>query len=78
VTYEGEPCTLIGSDRERTGYSYRFRKGGEGFPALDTGLEQLRNRSSDLSYVLAPLWGFLPPDLQGSSSSTAATGRGRT
>ena len=64
VTYEGEPYILAGSDRERTGFSYRFRKGGEGFPALDPQLEQVRNRSSDLSYVMAPLWGFLPPDLQ--------------
>jgi hypothetical protein len=64
VTYEGEPYSLTGSDRERTGFSYRFRKGGEGFPVLDPELEQLRNRSSDLSYVLAPLWGFLPPDFQ--------------
>jgi hypothetical protein len=64
VTYEREPYTLTGSDRERTGFSYRFRKGGQGFPVLDLKLEQVRNRSSDLSYVLAPLWGFLPPDLQ--------------
>ncbi len=64
VTYEGEPYVLAGSDRERSGFSYRFRKGGEGFPVLDRELEQLRNRSSDLSYVLAPLWGFLPPELQ--------------
>ncbi|MGB7294536.1 MAG: hypothetical protein WBC70_03030 [Candidatus Aminicenantales bacterium] len=65
VTYEGEPYILSGSDRERTDFSYRFRKGGEGFPVLDPKLEQVRNRSSDLSYVLAPLWGFLPPELQG-------------
>jgi hypothetical protein len=64
VTYEGEPYVLTGSDRERTGFSYRFRKGGRGFPILDSKLEQVRNRSSDLSYVLAPLWGFLPADLQ--------------
>ena len=64
VTYEGEPYVLAGSDRDREDYSYRFRKGGEGFPVLDRELEQVRNRSSDLSYVLAPLWGFLPGDLQ--------------
>jgi len=64
VTYEGEPYILAGSDRDRTDFSYRFRKGGEDFPVLDRELEQLRNRSSDLSYVLAPLWGFLPADLQ--------------
>jgi hypothetical protein len=64
VTYGGEPYVLTGSDRERADFSYRFRKGGEGFPVLDRELEQVRNRSSDLSYVLAPLWGFLPPDLQ--------------
>lgn len=64
VTYRGEPYVLTGSDREKTDYSYRFRKGGEGFPVLDPKLEQVRNRSSDLSYVLAPLWGFLPPELQ--------------
>jgi len=64
VTYGGEPYILAGSGRERTDFSYHFRKGGEGFPVLDRELEQVRNRSSDLSYVLAPLWGFLPPDLQ--------------
>jgi len=64
VTYEGEPYILTGSGREREDFSYRFRKGGEGFPVLDRELEQVRNRSSDLSYVLAPLWGFLPGDLQ--------------
>ncbi len=64
VTYEGEPYILAGSGRERTDYSYHFLKGGAGFPVLDPKLEQVRNRSSDLSYVLAPLWGFLPSDLQ--------------
>ena len=64
VTYEGEPYILSGSNRERTDFSYRFRKGGEVFPVLDPKLEQVRNRSSDLSYVLAPLWGFLPAELQ--------------
>ena len=64
VTYGGEPYVLVGSDRGRTDFSYHFRKGGEGFPVLDRELEKVRNRSSDLSYVLAPLWGFLPPDLQ--------------
>lgn len=64
VTYEGEPYILAGSGRERTDFTYHFRKGGEGFPVLDRELEQMRNRSSDLSYVLAPLWGFLPPGLQ--------------
>jgi hypothetical protein len=60
VTYRGEPYILEGSAREKRRYSYRFRKGGGGFPALDPELEKLRNRSSDLSYVFAPLWGFLP------------------
>jgi hypothetical protein len=64
VTYRGESYILAGSGRERTNFSYRFRKGGEGFPVLDPELEQVRNRSSDFSYVFAPLWGFLPPDLQ--------------
>jgi hypothetical protein len=64
VTYEGEPYILTGSDRDRTDFFYHFRKGGEDFPVLDPELEEVRNRSSDLSYVLAPLWGFLPPDLQ--------------
>jgi hypothetical protein len=64
VTYGGESYVLSGSGPERTDFHYRFRKGGEGFPVLDPELEQVRNRSSDLSYVLAPLWGFLPPDFQ--------------
>ncbi len=64
VTYGGEPYILTGSDRDRARYIYRFHKGGKGFPVLDPELETARNRSSDLSYVFAPLWGFLPPDLQ--------------
>ncbi|MDH4272196.1 MAG: hypothetical protein OEW18_09505, partial [Candidatus Aminicenantes bacterium] len=64
VTYGGEPYMLVGSGHERTKFSYRFQKGGEGFPLLDPELEKVRNRSSDLSYVYAPLWGFLPADLQ--------------
>jgi hypothetical protein len=64
VTYEGEPYILAESGREKMKYFYRFRKGGEGFPILDPELEKVRNRSSDLSYVFAPLWGFLPSDLQ--------------
>ncbi len=64
VTYEGEPYILAGSGREKTRFIYRFQKGGEGFPILDPELEKLRNKSSDLSYVFAPLWGFLPSDLQ--------------
>jgi hypothetical protein len=64
VTYEGEPYVLAGSDRDREDFSYHFRKGGEGFPVLNPELEKVRNRSSDLSYVLAPIWGFLPSDLQ--------------
>jgi hypothetical protein len=64
VTYKGEPYILAGWDRERTKYSYRFRRGGEGFPGLDPALEEVRNRSSDMSHVFAILWGFLPPDCQ--------------
>jgi hypothetical protein len=64
VTYEGEPYILAGSGRKKTKFFYRFRKGGEDFPILDPELEKVRNRSSDLSYVFAPLWGFLPSDLQ--------------
>jgi hypothetical protein len=64
VAYEGEPYILAGWNREKTKYVYRFRKGGEGFPALNPELERVRNRSSDLSYVFALLWGFLPAALQ--------------
>lgn len=64
VTYGGEPYILAGAGREKTKFSYYFRKGGEGFPILDPELEKARNRSSELSYVFAPLWGFLPADLQ--------------
>ncbi|MCK7476341.1 MAG: hypothetical protein M0C28_01195 [Candidatus Moduliflexus flocculans] len=38
--------------------------GGKGFPVLDPEREKARNRSSDLSYVFAPAWGYLSPDLQ--------------
>ncbi|MGA2531402.1 MAG: hypothetical protein ABSG19_00045 [Candidatus Aminicenantales bacterium] len=64
VTYGGESYLLAESRREKRKYFYRFQKGGEGFPFLDPELEKVRNRSSDLSYVFAPLWGFLPSDLQ--------------
>ena len=64
VTYRGESYFLAGSRREKAKFIYCFRKGGGGFPTLDPELEKVRNRSSDLSYVFAPLWGFLPSDLQ--------------
>ena len=64
VTFGGEPYILAGSGREKTKYRYRFRKGGEGFPILDPELEKARNRSSDLSYAFAPLWGFLAAERQ--------------
>jgi hypothetical protein len=64
VTYGGESYFLAGSRREKAKFVYCFRKGGEGFPILDPELEKVRNRSSDLSYVFAPLWGFLPSGLQ--------------
>ena len=64
VTYGGESYILAGSSRDKKKFCYRFQKGGEGFPVLDPELEKVRNRSSDLSYVFAPLWGFLPSDLQ--------------
>jgi hypothetical protein len=75
VTFRGEPYFLAGSGREKAGFSYRFRKsargeGGEGegagerFPVLDPEMEKVRNRSSELSYVFAPIWGFLPAAMQ--------------
>ena len=64
VTYGGEPYGLTASDREKMTYTYRFLKGGQGFPVLDPELEKMRNRSSDLSYAFAPIWGFLPARLQ--------------
>ena len=64
VEYRGESYILAGSGRDGTAFSYRFRKGGEGFPVLDPGREFIRNRSADRSFVFAPLWGFLPPSLQ--------------
>ncbi len=64
ASYKGEPYVLRESGREGMNYIYRFRKGGKGFPILDPALENARNRSSDLSYVFALLWGFLPFDLQ--------------
>ncbi len=69
VTYGGEPYILAGWGREGATHVYSFRKGGEAFPVLDPERERVRNRSSDLSYVLAFLWGFLPPDRQGSLES---------
>ena len=64
VTYGGEPYILTGSDREKTRYIYHFHMGGKDFPVLDPEREKARNRSSDLSYVFAPVWGYLSPDLQ--------------
>lgn len=64
VKYEGDSYVLAGSDRENRNYVYRFQRGGQGFPILDPESEKARNRSSELSYAFAPLWGFLPADLQ--------------
>ncbi len=64
VTVDGEPYRLAGADREKEKYAYRFVRGGGRFPVLDPELERVRNRSSDLSYVFAPIWGFLPAERQ--------------
>lgn len=65
VTYDGVPYALTGAEREGKRFVYFFKTGGKGrYPALEPELEKLRNRSSDLSYALAPLWGFLPAALQ--------------
>jgi hypothetical protein len=64
VTYQGESFLLTESNRKTAKFYYRFRRGGAGFPILDPELEKARNRSSDLSYVFAFLWGFLPSELQ--------------
>jgi len=64
VTYKGESYILTDWNRKTYRHFYRFRRGGGGFPTLDPELEKVRNRSSDLSYVFAILWGFLPRDLQ--------------
>lgn len=64
VTYGGESYVLTGSGRENKRFAYRFLKGGEGFPVLEPELEKARNRSSDLSYAFAPIWGFLPARFQ--------------
>jgi hypothetical protein len=64
VVFEGEAYILAESHRAKAAFYYRFRKGGEGFPVLDPVKERDRNIASDRSYVLAPLWGFLPPAMQ--------------
>jgi hypothetical protein len=64
VIHKGEPYILAGWNRQANRHFYRFRRGGGGFPVLDPELEKVRNRSSDLSYVYAIVWGFLPRDLQ--------------
>jgi hypothetical protein len=64
VTYKKKPYVLVGSAHQKRKFSYGFQEGGAGFPDLDLETEKVRNRSSDLSYALAPLWGFLPSRLQ--------------
>jgi hypothetical protein len=64
VEFEGESYVLTESNRVKTSFFYRFRKGGEGFPLFDPARERDRNIVSDRSYVFAPLWGFLPPAMQ--------------
>ena len=64
VVFEGESYVLAESNRAKAAFYYRFHKGGEGFPVLDSVKERDRNIASDRSYVLAPLWGFLPPAMQ--------------
>ncbi|MCX6565175.1 MAG: hypothetical protein NTW38_01910 [Candidatus Aminicenantes bacterium] len=64
ITHRGESFILADFEHAGTSHLYRFRKGGEGFPEADPTLERERNIASDRSYALAPLWGFLPRDLQ--------------
>lgn len=64
VTYRGESYALAEAGREKKEFFYRFHKGDGKYPPLDPRLEALRNKSSDLSYVFAILWGFLPESRQ--------------
>jgi hypothetical protein len=64
MTFKGKPYSLADAGREKKKYAYRFHEGGDGFPPLDPELEELRNRSSDHSYIFAILWGFLPESRQ--------------
>lgn len=71
VLWQGEPYRLLECKRIHMSYLYRFgrvhldRSDAAGFPAVDPTGERVRNVASDRSFVLAPLWGFLPPGLQG-------------
>jgi len=64
IEYQGEFYALVETSRINMSFLYRFRKGGKNFPILDPDRERARNAASDLSYVLAPLWGYLPPKMQ--------------
>jgi hypothetical protein len=71
VTWQGEPYRLLESKRIHMSYLYRFSRvhlaepDASGYPPVDPDRERVRNVASDRSFVWAPLWGYLPPDLQG-------------
>ncbi|MEJ5166122.1 MAG: hypothetical protein WHV67_03740, partial [Thermoanaerobaculia bacterium] len=45
-------------------YIYKFRNTEENYPEISIEKEKKYNSSSDASIVFAPLWGFLPAELQ--------------
>ncbi len=70
VVWEGEPYRLLECKRIHMSYLYRFGRlhgGGDeaaGFAPVDPVRERVRNVASDRAFVLAPLWGYLPPAMQ--------------
>jgi hypothetical protein len=69
VNFEDKDFALKDVQRIHMSWLYRFEESRAVFPVITPESERSYNVASDRSFVLAPLWGFLPPDLQGKLSS---------
>jgi len=64
VNLDGVDYALKDVQRIHMSWLYRFEQSTASFPAITPESERLYNVASDRSFVLAPLWGYLPPELQ--------------
>lgn len=64
IKFEGKNYLLEEKNFHKNFYIYKFRNTEESYPKTSIEKEKNYNSSSDASIVFAPLWGFLPAELQ--------------
>jgi hypothetical protein len=69
VNFQGQDYALLDCRRIHTSWLYRLEISQTPFSAVTEDSERAYNVASDRSFVLAPLWGFLPAELQNEAAS---------